>query len=67
MTCFTKVDSKFISEKCSKDCFGKLSNSSCRRMFNDYFGELSNNLPQRVVHEINYRSMSTIYMSEGCP
>ena len=24
-------------------------------------------MSQRVVHKINYRSMSTIYASEGCP
>ena len=67
MTCFRRVDSKFISENCPKNFFGKFSNSSCRRMSNDYFGELSNNSPRRVVHKINYRSMSTIYASKGCP
>ena len=67
MTSFRRVDSKFISENCSKNCLGKLSNNSCRRMSTDCFRELSNNSPRRVVHEINYRSMSTIYASEGCP
>ena len=48
---------KFISEDCPKNCFGKLSNSSCRRMSNDCFEELSNNSPRRLSNGI----LSEIY------
>ena len=55
------LSNKIISESCSKNCFGKLSNSSRRRMSNGLFWRIVQQFTSDDCPKEFYRKLSNVF------